>query len=396
MTDTGQNADDTSKEELRRELRETRSRLRELEAELAETNEGMVALTLELEDAKERYQTIFEESTDAILLIDPDQDTIHEVNRRACELLGYERDALVTLSPRDIFPDEDDRSHTFAEAVVHGWGDGFTCRTKDGRKIDVDISASMVTLDGQSLLLASMRDVTMRIRRQQRLQVLTRIFRHNLRNEGNVIQGHADVLFDELSESPLEENALIIRETIDDILALSNKVRRIQDVLDRDRVQTSPLDELLRSHRDRFQAAYPDATLATETPHSGIIVGRRLGVAVQEAIENAAKHVEKTPAIQITTDVDETAEQVSIHIHDNGPGLPEHELEVISSGTETPLTHGSGIGLWFIYWVVDSLGGSLHIESDGATGTTLTLDVPIVTATNESKLQTDTSSTLPQ
>lgn len=390
MTDTGQNGDEQSKEELRRELRQTRSRLRDLEAELAETNEGMVALTLELEDAKERYQTIFEESTDAILLIDPDRDTIHEVNRQACSLLGYERDTLITLSPEDIFPDEDDRSTTFAEAVVQGWGDGFTCRTSDGRKVNVDISASMVTLDGQSLLLASMRDVTTRIRRQQRLQVLTRIFRHNLRNEGNIIQGHADVLYDELTASPLEENALTIRETIDDILQLSNKVRRIQDVLDRDRVQSSPLGELLRTHRERFEDAYPDVELDIELPPTGVLVARRLGVAIQEAIENAAKHAEGTPSITISAALDDTAEHVRIHISDEGPGLPDHELEVMSSGTETPLTHGSGIGLWFIYWVVDSLGGDMSIDCDRATGTTITLDVPIETESNESKSRTET------
>lgn len=394
MTDDQQNGE-TTKEELQQELRETRSRIRNLEAELAETNEGMVALALELEEAKERYRTLFEESNDALLLIDPDQDTIHEVNRRACDLLGYDQDVLVSLSPEDIFPDAVDRTRTFAEAVVHGWGNGFTCQTKDGRQVDVDISASMITLDGQTLLLASLRDVTDRIRRQQRLQVMTRIFRHNLRNDGNVIQGHADILYGELSESPLEENALVIRETIDDILSLSNKVRRVQDVLDRNRIQPSPLEKLFRTLRERFTERYPDAELSIEAPQQEVVVGHRLGVAMQEAIDNAVKHGDGTPQIEIRTDFVAVTDQINIHIQDDGPGIPEQELEVISSGTETPLTHGSGVGLWFMYWIIDSLGGGMDIESDQETGSTVTLTVPIETVSGET-MDVDSNTTLTQ
>lgn len=394
MTD-GHSNGETTKEELQQELRETRSRIRNLEAELAETNEGMVALALELEEAKERYRTLFEESNDALLLIDPDQDTIHEVNRRACGLLGYDQDVLVSLSPEDIFPDAVDRSRTFAEAVVHGWGNGFTCRTKDGRQVDVDISASMITLDGQTLLLASLRDVTDRIRRQQRLQVMTRIFRHNLRNDGNVIQGHADILYGELSESPLEENALVIRETIDDILSLSNKVRRVQDVLDRNRIQPSPLEKLFRTLEERFTERYPVAELSIEASQQDVVVGHRLGVAMQEAIDNAVKHADGTSQIEIRTDFVAGTDQINIHIQDDGPGIPEQELEVISSGTETPLTHGSGVGLWFMYWIIDSLGGGMDIESDQETGSTVTLTVPIETVSGEAK-NADSNTTLTQ
>lgn len=368
--------DEATKAELQTELRQTRSQLRALESELAETNEGMVALTLELENAKERYQTIFEESTDGILLIDPEEDTIREANPQVCELLGYDHDVLVTLSPADIFPDESDRSETFAEAVVHGWAAGFTCRTKDGRKIDVDISASMVTLDGQSLLLASLRDVTERKRREQRLQVLSRIFRHNLRNDGNIIQGRADVLHDELSDSDLQASALEIRRTIDKILQLSSKVRRIEDVLDRNQVDRRPISDLFANQQEWFGQTYPESTLTINLPAEGALVGRRLTVALREAIENGVKHRDGESTISISVEIDDDRELIRIDIEDDGPGIPEYEREVIRSGGETPLTHGSGIGLWFMYWVIDSLGGDLTIRDGEPTGTIISMVLP--------------------
>lgn len=379
MTEGLDGDDAATKDELRAELRRTRSRLRALEAELTETNEGMVALTLELENAKERYQTIFEESTDGILLIDPDRDAVHEANPQLCELLGYERDELVALAPADVFPDERDRSETFAEAVVHGWAEGVVCHTKDGRPVDVDISASMVTLDGRSLLLASVRDVTERKRREQRLQVLTRIFRHNLRNDGNVIQGHADLLAEELDRPDRQARAQQIRETIDGILQLSSKVRRLQDTLDRAQINPSPIGEMLGRQRVWFEETYPEASLSVSTPDTETLVGYRLNVAIQEALDNAAKHAPEGPAVSVSVSVDETRERVSVVVEDDGPGVPAHELQAMRSGGESPLTHGSGIGLWLVYWVVDSLGGALTIRERETTGTRVTMTVPLET-----------------
>lgn len=379
MTDDILEDDNVSKKELRAELRYTRARLRELESELTETNEGMVALTLELENAKERYLTIFEESTDAILLIDPDRDTIHEANPRACDLLGYDHDVLGTLTPEEIFPDECEKFHSFAEAVVHGWADEFTCRTKSGRQIDLDISASMVTLGGQSFLLASLRDVTERKRREQRLQVLTRVFRHNLRNDGNVIQGYADLLYEELSESTLEENAFQIKETVDRILKLSSKVRRIQDILDRNQIEPMSIDDVLIRHQEWFVDAFPTSALSVSVPDREVTVGRRLGVAIKEAIENAAIHTDSAVRISIGVSVDDDTDRVKVSVDDDGPGIPAAEIQAVDTGSETPLTHGSGIGLWVIHWVVDSLGGEVTVQRSDPTGTILEMSVPMET-----------------
>lgn len=378
------NDDETTKADLRKELRQTRSRLRELEAELAETNEGMVALTLELEDAKERYQTIFEESTDAILIIDPKRDTIHEANPQASDLLGYDHDTLLTLSPMEIFPDERDRSRSFVEAVVQGWANGFTCRTNDGRKVDVDILASMVTLDGRSLLLASLRDVTERKRREQRLQVLSRVFRHNLRNDGNVIQGHADLLHDELAGSEFETSTLQIRRMIDGLLELSSKVRRIEKVLDRNRIKQHPLDVVIADIQEWCRETYPSVEMEVQFESVQVSVGQRVSVAIQEAIENAVNHAEREPTIRLSVAVDDDdGGQVSIFIEDDGPGIPGYELDVIQNGGETPLQHSSGVGLWFIYWAVDSLGGDISIREGDSGGTIISLTVPVEEAPDD-------------
>lgn len=370
--------EDESKQALKRELTEARATIQELEAELTETNEGMIALTLELEEAKERYQRIFEASNDAILLIDPEQDAIYEANPRACELFGYSHDSLVSLSATDIFPDESSQYDSFVDAVVHGWVDDFTCRTKSGKKLEIEVSASVFKLDERSLLLAAMRDVTPRKRREQRLQVLNRLFRHNLRNDGNIIQGHADILYDELVDSKLQDSATTIKKTIAEILGLSRKVRRIQDALDHDYVTSMTFSTMLEEQRQKLQQPYPDATITTTTPTREVAVEHRLSPALYEAVENGIKHSnEAEPTVSVSAEiVDE--ERLVIDVADQGPGIPKQELNVIHAGEESPLEHGSGVGLWFIQWVISSLGGDLTVRENTSRGSTLSMTVPTV------------------
>jgi len=41
-----------------------------------------------------------------------------------------------------------------------------------------------------------------------------------------------------------------------------------------------------------------------------------------------------------------------VRVGDNGSGIPEHERRTLAGADETPLRHGSGVGLWLVYWLV--------------------------------------------
>jgi len=46
-------------------------------------------------------------------------------------------------------------------------------------------------------------------------------------------------------------------------------------------------------------------------------------------------------------------------------------------GTETPLRHGSGIGLWIVKWGIDHLGGRISFAEREPQGTTVTVAVSV-------------------
>ncbi len=66
-----------------------RAYIASLEAELSDTNEGLVALTLELEDAKEQYRSVIDNSVEGIYRTDRDGKVVM-ANPALAQLFGYE------------------------------------------------------------------------------------------------------------------------------------------------------------------------------------------------------------------------------------------------------------------------------------------------------------------
>ena len=97
---------------------------------------------------------------------------------------------------------------------------------------------------------------------------------------------------------------------------------------------------------------------------------------VNNLIENAAVHNDGTdPRVTVSARVE--GDQAVVRVTDNGPGIDEYELEILDSGTETPLRHGSGLGLWLVKWGTETIGGSVDFEPAEPTGTIATLTVPL-------------------
>ena len=79
------------------------------------------------------------------------------------------------------------------------------------------------------------------------------------------------------------------------------------------------------------------------------------------------------PTVRVTAEAD--AETVRLTVADDGPGIDEGELDVLERGAETPLEHGSGVGLRLVDWIVDKSGGDLVVDTDDdGTAVHVTLD----------------------
>jgi len=126
-------------------------------------------------------------------------------------------------------------------------------------------------------------------------------------------------------------------------------------------------------------ADFPDASITLDMSDD-VTVAVRPGLerALYELIENAAKHTGADPTVAVS--VEAVPNAVRIQIDDDGPGLAKIEQQVLTEGAETPLEHGSGLGLWLAHWIVTSHDGTIEatITDDG---TCMSIELPRNTTT---------------
>jgi signal transduction histidine kinase len=105
-------------------------------------------------------------------------------------------------------------------------------------------------------------------------------------------------------------------------------------------------------------------------------------VAVDNLLENAVVHGDSlTPSVSVTVRRRETDGTVDVVVADDGPGIPEQERQVLVDGRETPLEHGSGLGLWLVNWIVSESMGELAFDDNEPRGSVVTISLPTPGAT---------------
>ncbi|WP_169051743.1 hybrid sensor histidine kinase/response regulator [Halorhabdus amylolytica] len=226
--------------------------------------------------------------------------------------------------------------------------------------------------------VAISRDITQRKNRERQLQVLSRVLRHNLRNDLNVITGNAEVLREQ-TQGTLSDAADRILTTGTEVIDLINTERHIVELLTGNTERTiMSLTPLLSAAIQTVQASSPEAEIDV---HCSIDVKIKavpiLEDAFTELIENGIDHNDSdTP--RVTVEVSRDGNAVRIDIRDNGPGIPPKEQAVLTDQVEqSPVVHGTGLGLWLARYSISHAGGSLRF-ADAARGTHVVVTLPIV------------------
>ena len=222
-------------------------------------------------------------------------------------------------------------------------------------------------------------DVTERVERQQQLQRIDHILRHNVRNDMTVIMGMADEIRIDGSAG-VAASAEAILDRSESLLDKIDKERDIVQLLeDEPTLETVDVVSLLDADVPTLRGAYPDATIAVTGDESALARGTaKLEVALHELVENAIQHNDRdspTVTVDVTTDPD----AVTVDIADDGPGIPEMERKLLTGEEEdTPLYHGDGLGLWLVSLIVRRCGGRMSFSENDPRGSVvhLTLSRP--------------------
>lgn len=295
--------------------------------------------------------------TDDLMFVVDDDDRIIKINRTAVGTLATMRsDALGARLTAVIDHDTGALAETGTVAV----------RTAGGtRQYDPQVSTVRDHHGNDLGASISLRDVTERELREERLAVLNRVLRHNLRNQADVVKANAESLKD--GERRVDD----IIEAADAIAALGRTARRIDQYVSDSPNTAVDVPELLEGVLETLETE-AGVFVSVEVPDSARVVTneRAIESALESALENALTYADSAVSVTVT----ERPEAWLFRVADDGPGIPEWELDSLDAATETALEHTTGIGLWQLKWAVMALNGDLSFDTEG--GTTVEILVP--------------------
>jgi signal transduction histidine kinase len=219
----------------------------------------------------------------------------------------------------------------------------------------------------------------------QRLSVLNRVLRHNLRNDLSVAMGYVEVSADRVEDAAVREMLETAEETLEDLVSTGEKARLVEGTVQRAGADPEPVDlgDLVGETVDAVSRDYPGARFTVDGPDVTVTTNRALfGAVLEELVENACEHAGPDPSVTVSLsrvhrDGGDAGNSrgVTVTVADSGSGIPQQELETLAGEEETDLQHGSGLGLWVVRWGTELLGADLAFET-GEDGTTATVRLP--------------------
>ena len=121
-----------------------------------------------LKDSEERYRTLVEGANDAVFLETFDGHIV-DVNTKACELLGYNRNELLHLTMAKLVYQDDSRpEEEEKEEGEAGQHREETMLRKDRNRVPVEVNTSILRLKGEKYLMSVVRDITQRKEKELR------------------------------------------------------------------------------------------------------------------------------------------------------------------------------------------------------------------------------------
>jgi signal transduction histidine kinase len=274
-------------------------------------------------------------------------------------------------------------------------GQGTIERWTDRGRARFDPRVSTLTSDGGRTLghAVTLLEVTDREIRQQRIQVLNRILRHNIRNDLDVIRARAEAAADD--GRSVERQVETILDVADGLEGLSADARRIEKLIQRSRGTETTVDlaAVVDGVLDTLQPFPSGASVTVDVDPIQVQLNQGLfRFALRNLVANALEHNDSPdPLVEIRGRVTETG--VEVVVADDGPGIPEPELAVLETGSEDPLAHATSLGLWGANWAVQTLGGDLSLGTSDLGGAMARIDLPATRLASDDPSQDGSAST---
>jgi PAS domain S-box-containing protein len=299
---------------------------------------------------------------------------VRDVNRAGQAFTGFNRDELIG-EPVSVIAGDNDVVDDIVETLIRGdpWQGEFALQTKFGTRVFGRGSTAPIVVDEKTRgYVAVFVDTTKQRRYASSSRVLSRLLRHDLRNELNLLYGYIGQAESKTTDPEALDALESARAQVMQIIGRSDRVRKLRELLEQSYdAESSPLRlaELLEERVAAAQKQFPDADISLGSVPSVRVYGDDLLPAALDAlIENAVVHNDKEAP---TVDVDAIDRQtdVIIRISDNGPGVPPEQRDLIFGREDVDVVHhGTGLGLFLVDNIIDNYDGTVWVEDNDPEG----------------------------
>ena len=323
---------------------------------------------------------------EAVIVVD-ERDVVIDLNPQAKAIIGTPGAAWIGRPLEDVLPglielrdsptdDIPDRAEI--TVPVNGEERAYEVRQTPLHRGYGTVTGQLITLTD----VTERKQREQRIERQrQRLEVVNRVLRHDIRNDMQVILGTTENLLKSQQAQPQLKR---IKRKGEDIVTLSERARDLERFVGDGAVETMTVDlsAVVADVIADLERTYPDVEFRVERPDRAEVSAVDLiDSALRNVLENAAEHNDQSvPEVSVTVMGPTDDGDVTVTVADNGPGLPDREQEVIETGTETALKHSNGLGLWIAYWTITTSGGTITFAENTPRGSVITIRLPSASA----------------
>ena len=371
-----------------------------------------------LKRSEERFRQLFEHANDAIYLVDVQTRRIVACNRKAVVLDGYSHDEITAMKMLELFPEEERdllqqrRKQLFRDGSCTTLGNFHHVR-KDGTRLPVEISSSLLKIGGRKLIMNIIRDVSSRkalereresiaakLRRSRRMEAIGLMaggIAHDLNNILSGVISYPELLMMRLPEDdPIREDLQKVMESgkraadvVADLLTVARGAASVKEdislnALIRDYLVSPEFCTLMSLHP---QVAFiPRLSPEVKNIHCSSLhiqkVLLNLASNAAESIDGAGQVVISTRRRIVERELDHgvlPGEYNVLSIQDTGSGISDQDLEHVFDPfytTKVMGRSGTGLGLAVVWNTVQDHNGFVSVDSNSG-GTTFTLYLPV-------------------
>jgi PAS domain S-box-containing protein len=372
-----------------------------------------------LRESEKKFRSFIESAPISVLITDPNGEIVL-ANTEAVKVFGYPQTELIGQSIELLVPDSEKRQHvnsrthyTLAPESRRMGGLQVRARRKDGSHFPCEVQLSYVETHPTPLVMGFILDVTQQkeaeltlkqaLAQEKELGELKSRFvsmaSHEFRTPLAAILATTETLTiyrDKMNAQQIDirldkirQQVMHMKDIMEDVLQLA----RIQA----GRVKYEPtlgnLDMLCSEIIEEFenQSQYTGRITYTgvKLPELMFFDQRLMRQVITNVIGNALKYSSKEKPVYV--DLQQNAAEIVLKVKDEGIGIPvediKHLFEPFHRAKNVGTISGTGLGMSISKQAVEIHGGTIMPESEVGVGTTMTIVLPLVSATISARTQ---------